>query len=185
MDDTRSFSEIDNESGRFPLTTLLLRFASQKIRVLPTRCIHQNKLAKKTIVQKADSVVPVLEPLTAEAAIKIIDPNGAAGTVNVRVHEHNLDAVYQALRYVKKTDVIAESDKSAWAMAVLQLTGMDSIAGLENNRESLRKAAELNCKKHENDEWCLRANELSHQYEMTQKKKFFQKAISNGLTLDP
>lgn len=70
-------------------------------------------------------------------------------------------------------------------MVVLQLTGMDSVAGLENNRECLRKAAKLNSKKHENDEWCLRAKEFSHQYEMTQTKKFFQNAIANGLISDP
>lgn len=146
---------------------------------------HQSTLAKEIIVQEVDSAVPVLEPLTAEAAIKVIEPAGLAGKVNIIVHEHRLDAVYQALRYVKRTDVIDECDKSAWAMVVLQLTGMDSIAGLENNRDSLRKVVESNSKKHENDEWCLRAKEFSRQYEQTQREKFFQSAISDGLVSDP
>lgn len=105
---------------------------------------HQPKFAKETIVQKADSVVPVLEPLSAEAAIKIISPDGVAGSANVIYYEHRLDAVYQALQYVQRTDVIDESDKRAWAMVVLQLTGMDSVAGLENNREYLREVVALN-----------------------------------------
>lgn len=70
-------------------------------------------------------------------------------------------------------------------MVVLQLTGMDSVAGLENNREYLREVVALNCTKHENDEWCLRAKEFSQRYEKSQKeksqkKKFFQDAISDG-----
>ncbi len=129
--------------------------------------------------------MPALKPLTAEAAIKIISPNGVAGAVNVIVHEHTLDAVYQALRYVQRTDMIAESEKSAWAMVVLQLTGMDSVAGLENNCDYLRKATELNSKKHENNAWCLRAKNFSEQYETAQTKKFFQKAISKGIISDP
>lgn len=129
--------------------------------------------------------MPALKPLTAEAAIKIISPNGVAGTVNVIVHEHTLDAVYQALRYVQRTDIIAESEKSAWAMVVLQLTGMDSVAGLENNCDYLRKATELNSKKHENNAWSLRAKNFSDQYETAQTNKFFQKAISKGMISDP
>ena len=129
--------------------------------------------------------MPALKPLTAEAAIKIISPNGVAGAVNVIVHEHTLDAVYQALRYVQRTDMIAESEKSAWAMVVLQLTGMDSVAGLENNCDYLRKATELNSKKHENNAWCLRAKNFSEQYETAQTNKFFQKAISKGIISDP
>lgn len=129
--------------------------------------------------------MPALKPLTAEAAIKIISPNGVAGAVNVIVHEHTLDAVYQALRYVQRTEIIAESDKSAWAMVVLQLTGMDSVAGLENNYDYLRKVTELNSKKHENNAWSLRAKNFSDQYETAQTNKFFQKAISKGMISDP
>lgn len=110
--------------------------------------------------------------------MKII-AHGVAGTVNFIGHEHTLDAVYQALLFVKRTDIIDKSDKSAWAMLVFQLTGMDYVvAGLENNYGYLRKAVELNSKKHENDEWCIRAKDFSHQYETNQKTN--QKAISKG-----
>lgn len=128
--------------------------------------------------------MPALKPLTAEAAIKIMSPNGVAGAVNVIVHEHTLDAIYQALRYFQRTDIIAESEKGAWAMVVLQITGMDSVAGLENNFDYLRKATELYSKKHENNAWCLRAKNFSDQYETAQTNKFFQKAISKGMISD-
>lgn len=112
------------------------------------RMYFQSKLAEETIVQTADPDVPVLKPQTAEAAIKVTDSIGVAGTVNLILHEHNLDTVYQAPRHVKRTNVMDESDKSAWAMVVLQLTAMESIPGLDkNDREYLRKVLGLNSKK--------------------------------------
>lgn len=68
--------------------------------------------------------MPVLEPLTAEAAMKII-AHGVAMLLTIQ----------------------------------------------------FRKAMELNSKKHENDEWCIRAKDFSHQYETNHTN---QKAISKG-----
>lgn len=62
---------------------------------------------------------------------------------------------------------------------------MDSVAGLENNCDYFRKATELNSKNHENNAWCLRAKNLSEQYETAQKNKFFQKAILKGIISNP
>ena len=142
-------------------------------------------MLSKMTDQNADSAMPALKPLTVEDAIKIISPNGVAGAVNVIVHEHTLDAIYQALRYIQRTDILAESDKSAWAMVVLQLTRVNSVAGLENNCDYLRKATELDSKKHENSAWCLRVKNFSDQYETAQTNKFFQKAILKGIISAP
>lgn len=95
MDDTRPFSQ-KREQICAVITDTASRVCFPEASHLPedestTHGVYfQSKPAEETIVQTADPDVPVLKPQTAEAAIKIIDPTGVAGTVNVILHEHSL-----------------------------------------------------------------------------------------------
>ncbi len=59
-------------------------------------------------------------PLTVADALSIISPTGIGGTVNAIVHEHDLNVVYDALRFLQKAiDAIPEKGKGAWSTVAL------------------------------------------------------------------
>jgi hypothetical protein len=130
-------------------------------------------------------LTPEPKYLTVDDACSAIDPTNFAGSIDVLVHEHTLGNVFDALVFLKTSNLIPDEGKKVWTTVVLQITAKSHTGELKGSPQKFGEVVATQRAHYGNSEWTNRTRAYANSYASKIRRKQCLKAIREGLLVDP